>query len=122
MKVTFYLETSREYDVDVGNDEIVGLVNVRHYETSRDKDNATVRITVKKSYWSKGIGRNLMNKAIEFFNESTLHRLELRVVKDNERAMQLYRSLGFEEEGTLRDFHKIEDKHYDVLAMLVVKK
>lgn len=139
----FLSRTGSEYDVSVADeaagimktlhiknaltwlaiegDEIIGLVNVRPYETSRDKDNATVGITVKKSYWSKGIGRRLMNKAIEFFNKSTLHRLELLVVKDNERAVHLYRSLGFEEEGTLKEFHKIDDKYYDVLAMSIVK-
>lgn len=105
----------------VENDEIVGLLNIRPYEASRHKDNATLGITVKKAYWSKGIGRRLMNKAIEFFDESSLHRLEIMVVKDNERAVHLYRSLGFEEEGTLKEFHRIDDKYYDVLVMAIVK-
>ena len=78
----------------IENDEIVGCLNIRPYALKRQQHTASIGVSVKKAYWSRGIGRQLMNKAIAFFNESTLHRLELMVVKDNERAVSLYRQLG----------------------------
>jgi putative acetyltransferase len=37
------------------------------------------------------------------------HKVELEVFPDNEAAIGLYRSLGFEDEGLRRDHHRRED-------------
>jgi putative acetyltransferase len=44
-------------------------------------------------------------------NWLNLHRLELQVYTDNERAINLYKKFGFEIEGTLRDY-AYGDGHY----------
>ncbi len=38
-----------------------------------------------------------------------VHKIELEVFPDNEAAIGLYRSLGFEEEGLRRDHYRRED-------------
>ena len=105
----------------IENDEIVGCLNIRPYGLSRQKHAASIGVSVKKDYWAQGIGRALMKKAISFFEASALHRLELTVVKDNVRAVDLYKSLGFKEEGLLKDLQQVDGEYYDVVAMAMVK-
>lgn len=52
----------------------------------------------------KGVGREAMRQIIRMaFTSYRAHRLWLDVYPENERARRLYRSLGFQEEGVMRD-------------------
>jgi putative acetyltransferase len=55
-----------------------------------------------------GGGRMLAEAAIAA-RPADVHKIELEVFTDNEPAIALYRSLGFEEEGTRRDHYRRED-------------
>lgn len=63
------------------------------------KHRAEFGISVSKAYWGLGIGRALTGACIRCARESGYSQLELTAVADNERALALYRSLGFEEFG-----------------------
>ena len=53
----------------------------------------------------QGVGRMLAEALIDLAeNWLNLHRLSLIVFSDNEHAIRLYQSLGFEIEGTMRRF------------------
>jgi putative acetyltransferase len=56
----------------------------------------------------RGGGRMLAETAIGA-RPSDVHKIELEVFTDNEPAIALYRSLGFEEEGLRRDHYRRED-------------
>lgn len=56
-------------------------------------------ISVLKDYWGLGIGRVLMEASIDCARRAGYTQLELEVVADNERALSLYRRVGFEEYG-----------------------
>ena len=56
-------------------------------------------ITVSKNYWGQGIGKAIMNACIECAKEAGYIQLELDVVADNTRAIELYKKLGFIEFG-----------------------
>ena len=59
-----------------------------------------VFIVVKKAFWNQGLGRILLEEAVDWAeNGSSLRRLELTVQVRNERAVHLYKELGFEIEG-----------------------
>ena len=60
------------------------------------KHRAEFGISVSKAYWGLGIGRALTNACIRCAKEAGYSQLELTAVADNERALALYRSLGFE--------------------------
>ncbi len=53
------------------------------------------------------------------FDELNLHKIYLRVFSDNERAVRLYRSLGFEEEGRLRQQVFKDGVYRDVTLMAI---
>ena len=56
---------------------------------------ASCGISIEKDYWGLGIGRALMTACIECAKQAGYSQLELEAVSDNERAIGLYRSLGF---------------------------
>lgn len=56
----------------------------------------------------RGGGRMLMEAAIAAVPGS-IHKVELEVFPDNEAAISLYRSFGFDEEGLRRDHYLRED-------------
>jgi diamine N-acetyltransferase len=52
----------------------------------------------------KGLGRRILTELLRIaFEELHAHRLFLDVYDDNLRAQHLYRSLGFKQEGVMRD-------------------
>ena len=63
------------------------------------KHRAEFGISVSKAYWGLGLGRALANACIQCAKEAGYSQLELTAVADNERALALYSSLGFEEFG-----------------------
>ncbi len=56
-------------------------------------------ISILRDYWGLGLGRALARACIICAKEAGYEQLELNVVSENERAVSLYRSLGFEEYG-----------------------
>jgi putative acetyltransferase len=79
-------------------------------------------VGIAPAHQGLGAGRALMQALIAHARAIGLHRLELYVRTDNPRAIALYRSLGFEHEGTRRHFVKLADgTHVDdyVMALLI---
>jgi RimJ/RimL family protein N-acetyltransferase len=57
----------------------------------------------------RGGGRMLMDAAMAWLRDSDMHKVELEVWPDNERAIGLYERFGFEVEGTRRDHYRRRD-------------
>lgn len=66
----------------------------------------------------KGLGRKLIKLVLSHaFETMRLHRVDLRVLAFNQRAMRCYRSCGFVEEGRERQSARIGDIWYDDVIM-----
>ena len=66
----------------------------------------------------KGYGKKALLLIIKkVFEEYKAHRLYLDVIEYNQRAIYIYQSLGFKEEGILRESVKRE-KSYDSLVLM----
>jgi RimJ/RimL family protein N-acetyltransferase len=57
----------------------------------------------------RGGGRALMDAAMTWLAASDMHKVELEVWPDNERAIALYERYGFEVEGLRRDHYRRRD-------------
>ena len=57
----------------------------------------------------RGGGRALMDAAMAWLRGTDMHKVELEVWPDNERAIALYERYGFEIEGTRRDHYRRRD-------------
>jgi len=74
-----------------------GIWCIRNKEKLRHR--AGLGISVDEAYWGLGIGRALAEACIECAGAAGYRQLELEVLADNEKALALYRSLGFVEYG-----------------------
>ena len=63
------------------------------------RNRAEFGIGILREYWGLGLGRALTTACIQCAKDAGYLQLELNVVAENERAVALYRDLGFEEFG-----------------------
>lgn len=88
---------------DNGIAKAVGLVGLHVKGNQRLRHSANIGIMVHADYQGKGIGTALLKKVLDLAdNWLMLVRLELTAFVENEGAVRLYKSLGFEIEGTKR--------------------
>ena len=76
-------------------------------------------IVVQKAYWNQGLGQILLEEGIEWAHSTgVLRKLVLNVQVRNERAVHLYKKLGFEIEGCqARGACSAEGEFLDVYLM-----
>jgi RimJ/RimL family protein N-acetyltransferase len=96
---------------------LVGLT--RLYDIQGMHGTAVLGISVgRKADWGKGYGTDASKVTIRYgFQELNLHRIWLDVFGYNDRAQDLYRRLGFTEEGRLREHMARDGRRHDVILM-----
>lgn len=83
-----------------GMKKVVGLSGLHANRNPRLRHSASLGIMVHADYQGKGIGTALLSKILDLAdNWLILVRVELTAFVENERAVKLYKSLGFEIEG-----------------------
>jgi ribosomal protein S18 acetylase RimI-like enzyme len=65
------------------------------------------------AYRGMGVGTALTTRGIEWTRSVGARKLTLAVFSTNERAIGLYRKMGFQEEARLRDQFEIEGRPVD---------
>jgi len=76
-------------------------------------------LVVLKKYWGMGIGRLAVKKCIDLSKQLGYEQLELVTNTQNEAAISLYKNLGFEICGNLKNAMKYADGSYaDEFAMV----
>ena len=71
--------------------------------------------------WGAGLGADIVRTALDAaFGGWGLHRVGVRVEEENVRARALYRRLGFQEEGRLRQAAFYEGRHADILLFALL--
>lgn len=104
--------------VAIVDNKIVGNLLFCGGKRSRTRHTGEFGVSVLKEYWGNGIGRELISYLIAWAKESNVvTKINLRARSDNKRAIELYKELGFKEDGIItRDFY-IDGKYYDSLMM-----
>lgn len=103
-------------------EKVVGHVTLFFSSKPREKHCASLAIGVAASYQNQGIGKSLMLEAInQADNWHNIRRIELDVLTDNIKAINLYKSLGFIEEGEKVDATFSEGKFQNLKIMARVK-
>jgi len=98
--------------------ELLSLCGALQMPFRRYAHQAEVGITVFKAHWGKGLGRGMMEFVVAWSQAEGLRKLMLRVFHDNIRAINLYRSLGFLEEGRLKgDVLRVDGTYSDTIFM-----
>lgn len=75
------------------------------------------------SLLSKGIGSEVTQLVLEYaFKYMKLHRVELKVLEYNKRAIRCYEKCGFKIDGILRDSAFIEGSYHSDIIMSILEE
>ena len=75
----------------------------------KTKHRASVAIALTREYWGLGIGTAMFEEMIQVAKDHGIHQMELEVIEGNERAMGLYRKMGFEVVAERPDAIRLKD-------------
>lgn len=79
--------------------ELAGFIVAMGNNLLRTRHSATLALGVDESYQGQGIVSTLFTEVFEWAKEMGVTRLGLTVIKDNMKAFNLYRKMGFVLEG-----------------------
>lgn len=82
------------------DDRLVGFVLVQRGAVNRTKHRAYIVIGVLNSESGKGLGTELLKRVDEWAIKNEILKLELTVMVNNEKGLNLYKRMGFKVEGT----------------------
>ena len=100
------------------NGKIVANLNFSGGSRKRLSHVGEFGISILKEYWGYGIGEELIKYLIDWCKSSgIIRKINLKARTDNTRGLNLYKKLGFEEEGTLKRDLLINGVFYDSLCM-----
>lgn len=92
---------------------IVGMINLSNGHRRRIAHTAEFGMSVARPFRNQGIGRLLIQAMLDWAHENPqLEKISLKVHADNVRAIHLYQSLGFQQEGYLKKELKYGPNHY----------
>jgi putative acetyltransferase len=105
--------------VAVAGEQIVGSAGLHMAGMSlRRMHVRSLGLGVALPWQGRGVGRRLLTQALDWAdNWAGVLRVELHVHADNERALALYRSLGFVEEGRHKAFGLKNGRYVDSFSM-----
>ncbi len=105
-----------EDDTPIG---IIGLSNI-----SKTNKNADLFIAIgEDNYRGKWYGKKAMNWLLNFaFKKLKLNKVNLGVFEENKPAINLYKSLGFKIEGTMKEEVYFDKKFHNFLSMAIFQK
>ncbi|MGE8203868.1 GNAT family N-acetyltransferase [Heyndrickxia sp. NPDC080065] len=110
-----YIIMDKESDTPIG---ITSLINIDY----KNRQAECIIDIGEKSYWGKGIGTEALTLLLNYaFLEMNLHRVSLRVFSFNDKAINLYKRLGFKHEGTSRQSLYRNGAWHDIIHMGILQ-
>lgn len=108
------IKSSNQYFILAEKDGLViGNLNFTGGTKPRLAHSGEFGVSVLKEYWGNGIAYELISLLIKWAKENRITKINLTVREDNEKAINLYKKLGFEIEGLIRRRFYINGKYYD---------
>ncbi|MDX8046671.1 GNAT family protein [Gracilibacillus sp. S3-1-1] len=114
--------SSKSYMI-VDNEEnlSIGITSLIHIDGKNRNAECIIDIG-EKQYWGNGYGKEALSLLLDFaFNELNLHRISLNVFSFNKRAIHVYQSLGFIQEGTSRQALFRNGQWHDIIQMGILQ-
>jgi diamine N-acetyltransferase len=100
------------------NDEIAGYLKINTSEAQSeemgDESLEIERIYVKQMFQKHGLGKFLLNKAVDMANELNKKELWLGVWEKNENAIAFYKKMGFVQTG-VHSFQMGDEEQMDLI-------
>ncbi|WP_414054858.1 N-acetyltransferase family protein [Macrococcus equi] len=109
--------------VAIIDNEVGGYCYASVSSRKRRQHSRSIAMGLSKKFRGKGIGKKLLTEIIEWAKSNqSIEKLNLGVLSVNKVAINMYRSLGFEDEGILEKEYKMEYGTYvdDIYMRLFV--
>lgn len=103
--------------VAIEEGQVVGWCDVQVSTKPMHAHRGILGMGLLPSFRGKGIGRRLLDKAVEAATSKNLVRLELTVRQENLNAIALYLSAGFIVEGHHKNTNYVDGKFYGTYSM-----
>ncbi len=125
-KVSWYEVLKREREICIVAEDtrkkspynIVGQCEISNIEWDAATHVGNLGIIVARNYRDQGIGRKLIEFALEEAKKlNNKKKIILSCFSTNERAINLYKSIGFKEIGIRKNQFFIQNKFYDEVLM-----
>jgi RimJ/RimL family protein N-acetyltransferase len=99
--------------------KVIGLIVFRSKNTKRLAHTGYFTTMIKKDYRDMGIGKLLIKELLNWAEQNPLiEKVSLGVLSTNQRAITLYKSVGFVEEGRkIKEVKFSEDLYVDDILM-----
>ena len=98
--------------------QIIGNIDLTGNRRKVMKHTAVIGMGILKEWRNSGLGTELLLSIIEWAVQNPiLELIWLQVYTENELALNLYRKMGFEENGIIKNFFKQNGKYFDNLTM-----
>ncbi|WP_028856271.1 GNAT family N-acetyltransferase [Psychrilyobacter atlanticus] len=98
-------------------DKLVGFLTGQRGSANRIKHTAYIVIGILGGHHRKGIGRKLFEELEKWSGKNNIKRLELTVMTHNEKAVNLYKKMGFKIEGLKEHSILMDGKFIDEYYM-----
>ncbi|MFD0770437.1 GNAT family N-acetyltransferase [Bacillus sp. CGMCC 1.60114] len=100
------------------DDEIISIASISSSPKARTRHVGTLGIVISEEQCGFGLGRILMDELIEWARlNGTTKKIHLVTREDNAGAIELYKKVGFKEEGLLQQDTYINGVYYNTLIM-----
>jgi RimJ/RimL family protein N-acetyltransferase len=97
--------------------DVVGRLSLSRDPHPASRHVADLGLMVAARHRRRGIGKRLLEEAVEWSRRTGVSKLELHVFPWNEPALKLYESFGFEHEGYRKRQYAREDGFVDAILM-----
>ncbi len=115
--INIYQKKNRKFLVALVDGRIVGSADCRIGRFRKTGHTASFGVAVRKEYRNLGIGTALLSELMKWAEEMGAEKLWLSVFSTNERAISLYKKLGFEVECIRNGQFRIDGKYVDEIIM-----
>jgi len=104
-------------------ERIIGYVFLAHISKSHRVAQEFGIVIGDKDQWGHGYGSEATKLLLEYgFNQLKLHRIQLMVLDFNERALHVYKKLGFVKEGVQREARIVDGEWHNVILMGLLER
>lgn len=98
-------------------ERVVGWCDVFPEENPRQSHRGGLGMGIIPEYRGRGIGSQLLSTTLDHAEKFGLEKVELNVYTSNTAAVALYKKFGFEEEGLIKKYRKLDGRYFDCIAM-----
>lgn len=101
----------------VSKNRVVGWCDIFPRDNPRLSHRGSLGMGLLPEARGKGVGTQLLKSVLDQAKTFGLEKVELNVYTSNKPAIALYKKLGFEQEGLIKKYRKVDGTYFDCLAM-----